>query len=146
MTLSDVVERFFNSEDLMEFLQIDLRNVGEVAGAMDSKGHIRNINHGDASSVSLDLPNTGSVVGIHTHPSTGGVDISEQDIRSTNPPNIDASIILCQELFDTKWTGICFRCENMDIVESKKFKILCDGTTDGPAEERHISNPELVFI
>lgn len=143
MEAKKIADLLKDSNDLMDLLELDLKNTGEVGGILNNKGQINNIKLGDSSSVSLKISENETSIGIHTHPPLSGVEISERDIKSTNYPNIDGGIILCQEMFDTEWNGVSFVCEGGEIVDRFHFSIVCQGSTDGPAEERHISNPEF---
>ena len=147
MDSKTVIENFYGSDDVLEFLSKDLKGTDEVGCVMDSNGNLHSIVTGTATGVSIDIPetNTDQFTGIHTHPSVSGTDISDKDIRSTNYPNINFSIILSQRMFETAWDGICFKCSNMEITECTRFVLECDGTTDGPAEDRYITNPKLRY-
>lgn len=147
MKSKTVVENFCNSDDVLTFLGKDLRGTDEVGCVMDPNGNLHNIVTGTSSGVSIDIPENDSekFTGIHTHPSVSGTDISDKDVKSTNYPNINFSIILSQRMFETVWDGVCFKSENMEVTEKTEFVVECDGTTNGPPEDRYISDPKLTY-
>lgn len=139
------IQRLKRSENLLTFLEKDLKNTDEVGGFISMNEKIEDIKIGSISGVSLELRDKESIIGIHTHPSSSKVEISDQDLRSTNYPNVEASIILCRDMFDTRWTGVCFTCEDMEIKSKLHFTVRCEGTTDGPARQRYVENPEFII-
>lgn len=146
MNTSDAIRAFGNSDRLIEFLETDICGTSEVGATMNKDGDINNIKLGKTDAVSMDIPSGQDIIGIHTHPSVSGVKISEGDMKSTNYPNIVCSIILCQEMFDTTWDGICFKCENMSVVEKNRFRVEAEGSTDGPKSQRYISDANIEIL
>lgn len=142
MDVEKSLEILRKSEDIMKFLETDMKNSGEIGAMMDYNGNIKNIKVGNATGVSVESSDN-TMIGIHTHPFLSGTKISDQDLKSTNYPNIEASIILSMEMFETEWNGVCFTCENMEIVDRRDFRIICEGSTSGPSEERYIEKPKF---
>lgn len=137
------IQRLRKSANFVDFLEKDLKNTDEVGGIITEKGELKNIKVGSISGVSINLQDEESIIGIHTHPSSSKVEISDQDLKSTNYPNVEASIILCRDMFDTRWDGVCFTCKNMEIKDKLHFTVQCEGTTDGPARQRYVEDPVL---
>jgi hypothetical protein len=145
MDVKRSIKQFSDADRLIEFLEKDLQNLSEVGAIMEENGTIRNIKVGQTSEVSMNLESNNDIVGIHTHPTVSGLERSEGDIKSTDYPNVKCSIILCQEMFEPVWNGVCFACENMEVTEEVKFKIEVDGVIDGPKKERYISSANVII-
>lgn len=149
----DILQILENCGRFLEFLEADNESGREVGCILTASGEVRQLKEGDMQEIGFYGAGTGHepVAVVHTHPTIdSGPTLSESDfeIRTQNR-GIQGMVVLSREMFETTWDGVClYLGPSTDIdaeYEEIRFRVVCDGTTAGPAEEKHVKNPRIEF-
>lgn len=144
----DAVELLKNCSHLVEFLEKDLKSRNEVGFCIGEEGTVFQFREGSDSNITFTLSpyHDERRVVIHTHPSIDfNVTPSDSDLALGERDEVCGMIILAQEMFEVEWNGKAFAFGEDGSTDMVSFRIVCDGSTDGPAEERWVENPRFRF-
>lgn len=149
----DIVRQLQSCNRLAEFLESDTKTTNEMAFLLGEHGSVYEFREGKHSEVTVILPPSDKEVDerrvlVHTHPSIDmNVTPSKNDMDIGNHPAVCGMVVLVQEMFDVKWDGkaVYFPEEEETEPEIVEFRIECDGTTDGPSEDRWVENPRILL-
>jgi hypothetical protein len=146
----EIVNLLENCSLLEEFLLQDMQTTGEIGFVLGTCGRIHEpIKHGAHQTVTLNVHipfEDEHAVPVHTHPASQKPKPSALDIeRSATDERVAGFIVVSQEMFTTSWDGYAVLCgRNGETRDKVDFRIECEGSSDGPAEERYLSNPTFI--
>jgi len=149
-TAQDIILLLENSNTLPRLLEADLKSRTEVGCILREGGEPAEIRTGTFDTMTFALPPSSREVDdrriiVHTHPSIdSGPTPSQSDLEIGEHPAVCGMVAISQEMFDVTWDGVAvYFDEQGNASEPVSFQITCNGTTDGPAEERWIENPRI---
>lgn len=148
---SEVIDLLQSSGSLERLLRKDNESMKEVGLILTASGEVRQFKTGEHSEVGFYSAGTGQepVAVVHTHPRIdNGPTVSETDLEArTWNRGVQSMVVLSREMFDTRWDGVCLyfgpSTDESDDYEKLEFEVVCDGTTEGPSENRWIENTQI---
>jgi proteasome lid subunit RPN8/RPN11 len=145
---SEVVQLLANSNYLERLLEEDNKTTKEVGMVLTANGEVRQFKTGEEFEIGFYGAGTGQepVAIVHTHPRIDtGPTTSQADVETrTWNKGVQSMVVMTRRMFDTKWDGTCLyfgsSTDINDDYEELEFEVVCDGTTEGPSEDRWIDN------
>lgn len=145
---SEVVRLLESSDSLERLLEEDNKTTKEVGMILTASGNIRQFKTGKESEIGFYGVGSGRepVAVVHTHPTIdSGPTLSKSDIETrTWDEGVQSMVVLTRKMFDTEWDGVCLyfgsTTDTTHGYEKLEFEVVCDGTTEGPSEDRWIDN------
>lgn len=142
----DVVDALRTCGRVTEFLERDLKSRSEVGFSIGEHGTVYEFREGSWDELTFWFPpemDERRVV-VHTHPSIdSGPTLSASDQAIGETEGICGLIVLSQEMFEVEWVGKAMHFGDSGETATTSFRVVCDGSTDGPARDRWVENPRF---
>jgi hypothetical protein len=146
-TPTEILDTLKSCDTLEDLLAKDNKHTREVGFILESDSTTRQLKTGEHNEIGFYgvESDENPVCIVHTHPTIdNGPTLSEKDLSVNKWGETVCGIIaLSQDMLETRWEGICAYFNPDGSVDKEEFVIVCDGTTDGPAADRWIANPEI---
>lgn len=147
---TEMLDTLSSCSRLEDLLAEDNKHTKEVGFILESDGTVRQFKTGKSNQIGFFgvQSDENPVCVVHTHPTIDdGPTLSEADLEVCEwGETVCGVVALSQDMFTTTWDGVCAHINASDGVvdkEQQRFTVVCDGTTNGPASERWIANPEI---
>lgn len=143
----DIVNALRTCGRLTEFLELDLKTTTEVGFSLGEHGTVYEFRTGRWDNITFAYSPDAEErrVIIHTHPTIDSqASFSQSDQAIGTQDAVCGMVVLSRDMFDVNWSGRAMYFGDDGDTDTTTFRIECDGSTDGPADERWVENPRFV--